>query len=156
MKSKHFRCKHARHCGLIANGRSQVNRDFSCIRNMNCCSVCFAYHIIIFTCFCSIVSIVIPQTHQKTQVSWFSTPIQVLWNSELLWTSRALQWRTQLHTSTSFSGMGVKFTTAAPPASQQLSARVEFTLTPVRLWTKLGASGQAVRSSQFMVSPAYS
>ena len=29
--------KRARHCGLLANGRSQANRDFSCVRNINCC-----------------------------------------------------------------------------------------------------------------------
>ena len=35
--AKHYGCKRARHCGLIANGRSQANRDFSCVRNTNCC-----------------------------------------------------------------------------------------------------------------------
>ena len=35
--AKH-QCKRARHCGLIASGRSPANRDFSgCVRNMNCC-----------------------------------------------------------------------------------------------------------------------
>ena len=29
--------KRARHCGLTANGRSQANRGFSCVRNVNCC-----------------------------------------------------------------------------------------------------------------------
>ena len=33
----HYGCKRARHCGLIANGRSQSNRAFSCVRNKNCC-----------------------------------------------------------------------------------------------------------------------
>ena len=32
----------ARHCGLIGNGRSQVNRDCSCVRNMDCCFACSA------------------------------------------------------------------------------------------------------------------
>ena len=36
--AKHYSCKRARHCGLIANGRSQANRDSSCVRNLNCCS----------------------------------------------------------------------------------------------------------------------
>ena len=36
--AKHCGCKRASRCGLIANGRSQANRDFSCARNMNCCS----------------------------------------------------------------------------------------------------------------------
>ena len=34
-------CNCVRHCGLIANGRSQENRDFSCVRNMNWCFTCF-------------------------------------------------------------------------------------------------------------------
>ena len=29
--------KRARHCGLTANGRSQANRGFSCVRNVNYC-----------------------------------------------------------------------------------------------------------------------
>ena len=29
--------KRARHCGLTANGRSQANRGFSRVRNVNCC-----------------------------------------------------------------------------------------------------------------------
>ena len=37
--AKHYGCKYVRHCGLIASGRSQVNRDFSCVRNVNCCFV---------------------------------------------------------------------------------------------------------------------
>ena len=32
----------ARHCALIANGRSQANRAFSCVRSMNCCFAGFA------------------------------------------------------------------------------------------------------------------
>ena len=35
--AKHYGCKRARYCGLIANGRDQANRDFVCVRNMNCC-----------------------------------------------------------------------------------------------------------------------
>ena len=35
--ARHYGCKRARHCGLIANGRSEVNRDFSCGRNTNYC-----------------------------------------------------------------------------------------------------------------------
>ena len=35
--TKHYGCKRARQCGLIANGRSQAYRDFSCARNINCC-----------------------------------------------------------------------------------------------------------------------
>ena len=35
--AKHYGWKGARHCGLIADGRSQANRDVSCVRNMNCC-----------------------------------------------------------------------------------------------------------------------
>ena len=35
--AKHYGYKPARHCGLIANRRSQANRDFSGVRNMNCC-----------------------------------------------------------------------------------------------------------------------
>ena len=35
--AKHYGCKRAKHRGLIANGRSQANRNFSCVRNMNCC-----------------------------------------------------------------------------------------------------------------------
>ena len=35
--AKHYGCKRTMHCGLIANGRSQANRDFSCVRNMKCC-----------------------------------------------------------------------------------------------------------------------
>ena len=34
--AKHYGCKRARHCGLIANGRSQANRAFSCVWNTNC------------------------------------------------------------------------------------------------------------------------
>ena len=33
--AKHYGCKHARHCGLIANGHSEENQDFSCVRNRN-------------------------------------------------------------------------------------------------------------------------
>ena len=33
-----YGCMCMRHCGLIGNGCSQVNQDFSCVRNMNCCS----------------------------------------------------------------------------------------------------------------------
>ena len=40
--AKHYGCKRARYCGLIANGLSQANRDFSSVRNMNCCSARFA------------------------------------------------------------------------------------------------------------------
>ena len=40
--AKHYGCKRARHCGLIANDGCQANRDFSCIRNMNCCFARFA------------------------------------------------------------------------------------------------------------------
>ena len=35
--AKHYGCKCAGHCGLIANGCSQANRDFSRVRNINCC-----------------------------------------------------------------------------------------------------------------------
>ena len=35
--AKHYGCKHVKQCGLIANRRSQANRDFSCVRNKNCC-----------------------------------------------------------------------------------------------------------------------
>ena len=33
----HYGCKRAGRCGSIANGRSQADRDFSCVRNVNCC-----------------------------------------------------------------------------------------------------------------------
>ena len=33
----YYGCKRARHGGVIANGHSQANRDYSCVRNMNCC-----------------------------------------------------------------------------------------------------------------------
>ena len=35
--AKHHGCKRARHCGIMANGRSQANRDFPYIRNMKWC-----------------------------------------------------------------------------------------------------------------------
>ena len=31
--AKHYGCKCMRHCGLIANGHGQADRDFSCVRN---------------------------------------------------------------------------------------------------------------------------
>ena len=43
--TKHYGCKHARHCGLITNWHSQANQDFSCVRNMNCCA---ASEVVIF------------------------------------------------------------------------------------------------------------
>ena len=54
--AKHYCCKCTRHCGLIANGRSQVNQNFSCVRNMNCCfcslhSLCAAKFMLPRECF---------------------------------------------------------------------------------------------------------
>ena len=48
--AKHYGCNHARHCGPIANGRSQANQNFSDnfsaykqgLRNMNCCFARYA------------------------------------------------------------------------------------------------------------------
>ena len=33
--AKHYGCKQAKNCGLIANGRSQANREFSCVWKTN-------------------------------------------------------------------------------------------------------------------------
>ena len=44
--AKHYGCKRGSRWSLIANGRSQPNRDFSCARNMNCCSARCAANII--------------------------------------------------------------------------------------------------------------
>ena len=50
--AKHYGCKPVRHCGLIANRRSQANPDFPCVRNMNCRFVrCTAIIIIIIVGF---------------------------------------------------------------------------------------------------------
>ena len=49
--AKHYSFKHARHCGLIANGRSQENRDFSCVRNINCGFANYAATRVIFRIF---------------------------------------------------------------------------------------------------------
>ena len=35
--AKHYGCKRVRYYGLIANGRSQANLAFFCVRNVNCC-----------------------------------------------------------------------------------------------------------------------
>ena len=63
--AKHSGWKRTRHCGLIASGRSEANRDFSCVRNMNCC---FARCAATTEAVCVI----------STVLSWTSRPF--LWN----------------------------------------------------------------------------